>query len=241
MRAGSLVILKMGSTLPSLKSRRGDFEDWIISGTGLSRAEVTVIDVPAGDPLPPPDGEAGVIVTGSNTMVTEQKDWSERTADWLRGAVSRRLPVLGVCYGHQLLAHAHGGVVGDNPKGREFGTVEIVLEGPAHADALLGSLPRRFAAHEGHTQSVLTLPTGATRLASNQWDANQAFRIGDRAWGIQFHPEFDAQIVREYVSHYRDLLSREGQDPDSLRETAEDNPHGPEILTRFAALCRRED
>jgi GMP synthase (glutamine-hydrolysing) len=241
MRAGSLVILKMGSTLPSLKTRRGDFDDWIISGAGLSRSEVTVIDVPAGDPLPPSDGEAGVIVTGSHTMVTERKDWSERTADWLRDAVSRGLPVLGICYGHQLLAHALGGEVGNNPRGREFGSAEIALEEPAKVDELLGILPERFTASEGHTQSVLKLPKGAVRLASNEWDANQAFRIGDRAWGVQFHPEFDLQIVREYIEHYRDLLSDEGQDPDSLQETVQDNPHGPAILKRFATLCRRGD
>src|SRR5271157_4820969 len=107
MRQGTILILKMGSTLTSLKSQRGDFEDWIIAGAGLPRSDVRVVDLPAGDALPSSDGEAGVIVTGSHTMVTERKDWSERAAEWLRNAVSRRLPVLGICYGHQLLAYAH--------------------------------------------------------------------------------------------------------------------------------------
>ncbi len=235
-----LVILKMGSTLPSLRARKGDFEDWIARGAGLSSGQTKVIDVPAADELPPLDGARGVIVTGSHTMVTERRDWSERAADWLRNAVSDGVAVLGICYGHQLLAHAHGGEVADNPRGREFGTVEVELDEAARTDALLGELPRAFPAHEGHTQSVLRLPPGAVRLASNAWDGNQAFRIGTRAWGVQFHPEFDADVVRTYVGHYRGLLSSEGQDPEQLSRGAQDNPFGSALLTRFVRLCRRE-
>jgi len=235
---GSLILLKMGNALPSLRSRRGDFEDWIAAGTALARTEFEVIDVPARADLPPLDGAAGVIVSGSHTMVTERRDWSERAAVWLRGAVSRAVPVLGICYGHQLLAHACGGEVGANPKGREFGTVQVELEEAGRTDELLGELPGTFPAHMGHAQSVLRLPPAAVRLASNAWDGNQAFRIGPRAWGIQFHPEFDADIVREYVDHYRAELSAEGQDPETLGRTAADNPLGGMILRRFVRLCR---
>jgi len=232
------LILKMGSTLPSLRDRRGDFEDWVARGAGLSASETRVVDVLAEPALPPLDGAAGVIVTGSHTMVTERQPWSERAAQWLCGAVSGGVPVLGICYGHQLLAHAHGGEVADNPHGREFGTVQIELDAAGRVDALLGVLPAAFAAHEGHTQSVLRLPPGAVRLAANAWDAAQAFRIGERAWGVQFHPEFDADIIREYVDHYRGLLAAQGQDPDALIRAAEDNPLGARILSRFADLCR---
>jgi GMP synthase (glutamine-hydrolysing) len=236
----ALLILKMGSTLPFLKSRRGDFEDWIIDGAGLSRAQVQVIDLPAGESLTDVDGHAGVIVTGSHSMVTDRLPWSERAADWLREAVSRRMPVLGICYGHQLLAHAHGGTVGINPRGSELGTMEIEREPEAGPDELLDALPTRFAVHESHTQSVLSLPAGAIRLASNAWDPHQAFRIGERAWGVQFHPEFDSEIVRSYITAERDLLLAEGQDPGTLHGTVSDNPLGSRLLRRFAALCRGE-
>ncbi len=235
---GPFILLKMGSTLLSLRSRKGDFEDWIIAGSGRARTEFDVIDVPTLENLPPVDGAAGVIVSGSHTMVTERRDWSERSAAWLRSAVSRGVPVLGICYGHQLLAHAFGGEVGNNPRGREFGTLPVELNEAGRADGLLGSLPPSFPAHEGHTQSVLRLPREAVRLASNSWDAIQAFRIGERAWGIQFHPEFDADVIREYVRHHRAELSAEGQDPDALEKTAADNPFGGAILRRFARLCR---
>ena len=235
---GAMLVLKMGSTLASLKSRKGDFESWIIAGLGLPPTEVDVVDVSAGQPLPPADGHAGIIVSGSHAMVTDRRDWSERAAEWLRENAQAGVPVLGICYGHQLLAHALGGEVGDNPKGREFGTVEVTMEESARGDVLLGSLPRSVRVHVGHTQSILKLPPGAVRLASNPWDHNQAARFAPRAWGVQFHPEFDAEIVREYIRHFEGLLQEEGQDTDSLRVLAEDTPVGGLILSRFSRLCQ---
>lgn len=234
--SGPLLVLKMGSTLPALKSRRGDFEEWIIAGMGLPRHEVRVIDVPAGEALPEADRHSGVVVTGSHSMVTERKDWSERTAGWLRESVLAGVPVLGICYGHQLLAHALGGEVADNPEGREFGTVEVDMEQDAREDELLGCLPRRVRVHVGHTQSVLRLPLGAVRLASNPRDQNQAARFGRAAWGVQFHPEFDSEIVREYITAFEGVLREEGQDVRSLRSGAGETPHGGTILRRFARL-----
>jgi GMP synthase (glutamine-hydrolysing) len=172
-------------------------------------------------------------------MVTERLDWSERAAGWLRRALDAGTPILGICYGHQLLAHALGGEVGNNAKGREFGTVEVALQGAAQGDALLGGLPRLIRVHVGHTQSVLRLPEGAVRLASNPWDANQAVRFAPSAWGVQFHPEFDAGIVREYIAHYSGLLSAEGQDAAHLAGNVSETAFGPTLLRRFAELAGR--
>lgn len=233
-----ILVLKMGNTLPSLKSKKGDFEDWVIAGLGLPPQEVAVIDVPAGEALPSGNGYGGIVVTGSHAMVTERREWSERTAGWLRHSVRAGVPVLGICYGHQLLAHALGGEIGDNPKGREFGTVDVELEECARRDELLGGLPRRVRVQVGHTQSVLRLPPGAVQLASNPWDQNQAVRFGQAAWGVQFHPEFNAEIVREYLSHFEGALQAEGQDTDSLRAEVAETPHGAAILRRFAFLTR---
>jgi GMP synthase (glutamine-hydrolysing) len=236
----SMLVLKMGSTLPALKSRKGDFEDWIIAGLGLAPDEAVVIDVPSGEPLPRAERHGGIVITGSHTMVTERKPWSERAAEWLREAVSREVPILGICYGHQLLAHAYGGTVANNPLGREFGTVEVAMAEEAGKDALLGILPRRLSAHVGHTQSVIRLPERAVRLASNAWDGNQAFRMARVAWGVQFHPEFDADIMREYITSYHAALAAEGQDTERLLGTIADTPQATQLLRRFTQLCREE-
>jgi GMP synthase (glutamine-hydrolysing) len=231
-----VLVVKCGSTLASLRERRGDYEDWILAGMGVPRARAQVASAPDEDALPDPASVAAVVLTGSSAMVSAREPWSERAAGWLRGAVRAGTPVLGICYGHQLLAHALGGRVGVNPRGREIGTVLVETGPAARADALLGELPERFPAQATHVESVLELPAGATLLAASQGDPHQAFSCGPRAWGVQFHPEFDADAIRAYLDARRELLRAEGRDPDSLLAGVRESPCGPTLLRRFAAL-----
>lgn len=126
-------------------------------------------------------------------MVSERLPWSEAAAAWLRDAVALGLPILGVCYGHQLLAHALGGRVDYHASGREIGTVAIERLPAAADDALLAAAPARFVAHASHQQSVLELPAGAVVLARSAHDPHHAVRYAPRAWGLQFHPEFSVE------------------------------------------------
>lgn len=237
---GKILIIKVGRTLPSLVSKRGDYEHWILSGMQVNRDNIIIVDVCSGFPLPGYDKVSGVVITGSHAMVTERQDWSERTAEWLPGAVERQIPVLGICYGHQLLAYSLGGEVGDNPNGREIGTVEVNLNENARGDKLLGGFSTPIKVHVGHIQSVLSLPDNAKLLASSDKDINQAFVVGDSAWGVQFHPEVDAEIVIEYINHHREVLLEEGKSPDRLIEECVDTPYGSEILRRFVEIVNKE-
>jgi GMP synthase (glutamine-hydrolysing) len=234
-----LLVVKVGSTLGTLLYKRGDFEDWILSGMGVARELASIIEVSKGEVLPNFEAVSGVVITGSHAMVTERRDWSEYTAKWLLGAVDRQIPILGICYGHQLLAHALGGEVSNNPHGLEFGTVEVRLNGSAENDALLKGLGNPIHVHACHTQSVLKLPAGAEALASSHLDPHQAFRLGERIWGIQFHPEFDAEIVAEYIHNCRQLLLEEGIDPDVSLNSVVDTDYGARILTRFYRLINQ--
>jgi len=235
-----VLIIKTGSTLPELLYTHGDFEDWIRHGLGLPPAQVTVADVRRAATLPAPAAVAATVITGSHHMVTERLDWSERTTAWIREALAAALPLLGICYGHQLLAHARGGHVADNPRGREYGTVEIRLTDAARQDPLFSGLPAVFTAHASHAQSVLTLPQGAVCLAGSERDDHQAFRAGPRAWGLQFHPEFDVHITRTYIRHRQRELSAEGQDPHHLCEAVVPTLMAAGLLPRFLRLAREE-
>ena len=233
------LIVKTGGTLPELRARRGDYEAWIAAGMGLAPDDVDVVAVAEGEALPAPDAPAGVVVTGSSAMVSHREPWSERAGEWLVRAVEHGTPVLGICYGHQLLAHALGGEVGPNPRGREIGTVTVRALAPAQRDPLLGAWGEAGPAHVTHVESVLALPRGAVRLAESDLDPVQAFAVGERAWGVQFHPEFDAQTVRAYLVARTEKVRAEGLDPEALLAAIREAPGGPRLLRRFAELCKR--
>jgi GMP synthase (glutamine-hydrolysing) len=231
-----ILIIKTGSTFPSLRARRGDFEQWILSGMHRPKQTVAVVDVQRDEPLPKPEEVGAVVITGSHAMVTDHHEWNENTAAWLRGAFGLELPILGICYGHQLLAYALGGTVGDNPRGREIGTVDVYKTEESAGDMLLGGPDGSLKAQVSHSQSVLALPPGATRLAYSSLDANQAFLFGDRVWGIQFHPEFDADIMRAYLHYFRKELTVEMKDPERMMTNCSETPESSSILQRFADL-----
>ena len=235
----SFVVVKTGTTVESLRERRGDFELWIAQGMELPLGELVVADVSRGAVLPDPRAPQGVVVTGSSAMVTERAAWSEATAAWLREAVAAGTPVLGICYGHQLLAHALGGEVGFNPRGREIGTVALRLRAEAREDALLGPLEDGAPFHATHQQSVIRLPPDVRWLASTEDDPHHAFAVGPRAWGVQFHPEFDADVMRGYLEARRERVAAEGIDVDALLADVREAPEGPRLLRRFRALAEQ--
>jgi GMP synthase (glutamine-hydrolysing) len=235
-----LLIIKTGSSLPGLVARWGDFDDWIIAAMQISMHRVMVVDVTRDNVLPDYEDIFGVVITGSHTRVTEHQPWSERTAAWLPGAVARDLAILGIGYGHQLLAYSAGGAIEDNPNGMEFGSVEVHLRPAAHDDALFKDFPDPLHVQSIHIQSVTHLPAGARLLASSGLDPNQAFRLGARAWGIQFHPEFNVEIVLEYIQHYQRDLEEQGTDPAGLVRQCRSAPHGRELLRRFAHIVETQ-
>ena len=237
MATHALLILKLGDTLADLAAERGDFEDWFIAASGADRSLATVFDPRTGHEFPAAERHAGIILTGSHSMVTERLEWSERTATWLRSVVGARVPILGVCYGHQLLAHALGGVVGENPRGTQEGTTTVTLSAAGAADPLLGALGESFDAQLSHSQSVLRLPEGAVVLASDSWDANQAVRFGPAAWGVQFHPEMDAHMTRAYVQATSATLRAEGQDPASILGAVREAPSAAQLVSRFVRMA----
>jgi GMP synthase (glutamine-hydrolysing) len=233
------LIVQTGTTLPALRVRIGDFPQWFRVGLGLAAHEIRVVRADAGETLPPPANYAGVVVTGSGAMVTDRLDWSERTAAWLGDIVAHaRTPLLGVCYGHQLIAHALGGTVDWNPHGREMGTKAITATADSASDVLFGSLANGFRAHTTHQQSVVAAPRDAVVLAHSAQEPHQALRYGARAWGVQFHPEFSAGAMAGYIRGRSDRLREERVDPSQLLRECGPAPAARRILWRFAQYSK---
>lgn len=231
-----LAIIKAGSAAPAVRRRYGDFEEWLRQGLGLVAPDIRLVRVAAGEPLPQPEECCGVVVTGSHAMVTDELPWSVALAEWIPSLVAMEIPLLGICYGHQLLAGAMGGRVGYHSSGREIGSVPIEMLPPSQHDSLFASMPRSFPAHAFHAQTVLALPDGAVSLARNDFEPHHAFRIGSRAWGVQFHPEYTRQVMAAEIAAQANHLSREGFDPAALCGSLRETPAAASLLPRFAEL-----
>lgn len=217
--------------MPRTRERVGGFEQLVTRTLAdVWSGGFSYVDVRTSESLPDPSQFSGFIVTGSASSVTERAAWMLRVERYLAGVVESEQPVLGICFGHQLLGQALGGLVEQNPRGREMGTVELEIVAD---DPLLDRNSQPSLAQTTHVDSVTVLPRAARVLAATALEPHAALRFGPRAWGVQFHPEFDAEVMREYVETRAELLLREGRDPEALLKRIAPADAGRQVLVRF--------
>ena len=205
--------------------------------------EVVECDLRRGDPLPGP-GEADAILSlGGDQSVRDiaRYDYLQAEVDLLRAEAERGTPILGVCLGSQLLAHALGGSVERLPQ-RIVAWAEVEKLPAAEGDAVVGGLPSPVSALHWN-EDGFTVPPGAVELLSRATDGGEAFRWGDNAWGIQFHPEADAEVLDGWYADV-DWLAEAGVEEAAAREA--DRVHLPgqrataeEIFGGFASYVMR--
>lgn len=161
------------------------------------------------------EGLDGLLVLGGAMAA-----WEDDVAPWLPAtralcldAVVRGTPTLGVCLGAQLLALACGGVVERAPDGPEVGVVDVRPTAAGRADPFVGRLGAVVPAPQAHHDAITRLPEGSVSLASSAMYAHQAFRVGERAWGVQYHPEVTREVFSVWVHEDAEHLARVGSSP----------------------------
>src|SRR5205085_7719730 len=198
-----LLIVQTGTT-----HLHGDYPAWFSRALGV---ESPVVRAHQGEPLQAGLDRVrpqGIIVTGSPLSVTERAPWMLELGEDLLRAGARGTPVLGVCFGHQLLARAAGGDVVENPRGREIGTVRVQLTEAGRRDVLFAwASAAEIEVQATHVDAVDPLPPGTTVLASNENTAAQAYRLSETVAGVQFHPELWAAALRDLILSRRDKLA----------------------------------
>ncbi len=234
-----LCIVKAGSTFADTAERFGDFDEMIACGLGIDRGQVQVINAFLGEDLPAPSACHGIVITGAHCMVTDNLPWSLAIEAWIPTVLAEQVPLLGICYGHQLLGRAMGGRVDYHPQGEEVGTVAVRLRPETAGDPLFNRLPHEFPANVSHAQSVLALPPGAVLLAESDFEPHQAFRLGRCAWGVQFHPEFTLDIARDDILKQADSLAQAGREVSALLQALRETPQASSLLETFAQLAAK--
>jgi GMP synthase (glutamine-hydrolysing) len=195
-------------------------------------AELRLVRIDSGDAVPCSDDVgaiAGLVVMGGPMGVHDDLPWLEAERVLLRAAVDAGLPVLGVCLGAQQLAAALGAHVVAGAES-EYGVGEVHLTADALTDPVFGEAPTPLPCVHWHGDTF-SLPTEAVRLAGNQAYENQAFRVGPRAYGLQFHVEVTGSLVAHWGPHL----------PPHVFIRASDVAHvsraGEGIVRRFVALA----
>ncbi len=166
-------------------------------------------------------------------------DWMPALLELSRESTRRKVPTFGSCWGHQILARALGGEVQHDGAKAEMGTCYVDLTDAGVSDELMGTLPRRFYANQGHHDRVTVLPPGAVELAVSDTQPHQAFRMGDApVFGTQFHPELDAASERERLIFYRNHYPEGGDDAAfaAKLESLHDTTHADDLLRTFLKL-----
>ena len=201
-----VLILQAGTADEAMRAQFGDYPSWFARHLA-SRVELTVVRAYE-ENLPGLSRYDGVLVTGSPRSVVEPEPWMDAAASYVLDAARSR-PVLGVCFGHQLIARALGGRVERNPRGREAGTTEVQLTDEGARDPLFHGVPRTLSVQQTHEDHVAELPAGATLLAANEFSPAQAYAVGDATRCVQFHPEMDAERSRVLAEIRRERLDRQ--------------------------------
>jgi GMP synthase-like glutamine amidotransferase len=214
-------------------------------GEWLTEAELelTVLRPHAGDELPDTlDGYLALVVLGGDQSAYANEagepgaPWFPALEGLLRKAVRNHVPTLGVCLGGQLLATAHGGLVERSTSGPEIGPGLVARRDAADNDPLFKYVPLLPDVVQWHSDEITELPIGAVLLAASSRYPHQAFRLGDRAWGLQFHIECDVDMVAAWALSDTAALDELGYDGDvGVAATADILADVEEVWQPFAA------
>lgn len=194
-----ILIVKSGTTNPPVVEQHGDYDFWFQRSLAHHAILWSVVSVYDGEALPSADDFDGVILTGSPSSVWENEPWMCRTIEWLQACIqTSTTPILGVCFGHQLLGRALGGTVVPNPNGAEYGTIEVELSPEGKTDRLFDGLTSPIRVQSIHRDIVVDLPmhTGLTPLGRTENTHCQAFAFGAHVRAVQFHPELSEAALK---------------------------------------------
>lgn len=198
----------------------------------------------AGDALRDLTSYDGVLVLGGPQHAEDDSvAWFGPLKQQIRAAHAADVPVLGICLGHQLIASALGGRVGRNPRGQQLGLLDVGWTALAATDELFGPVatPRRGV--HWNDDIVTLLPAGATVLAQTAAGEHQGVRFGPRTWGVQLHPEVDAEVLRPWAVADSERHVARGIDQEavllSIQDAADELSEAWRPLAlSFAALLR---
>ncbi len=232
-----ICILKAGHAIDEVCRQIADFEELIARRMEYPLQGIDVVDLAGDTEARVPERPAGVIITGARLMVADRGGIFFRLISLAGMYLKKKVPILGICYGHQVLASLFGGSIAYLDGGVEIGTVAMARTAAGTDDELFSVLPEHFYGHASHRETVASASVTSLCCAKGERDAHHALSFGEGAWGIQFHPEFTEEVMRLYLSSQRESLEGEGCNVDHLLQMVRYDDAGPLLLRRFRDIC----
>lgn len=156
---------------------------------------IETCNVCLGETLPRPEVVDGLVLAGSYNSVHDDTEWQRSVRAWLPEMRSRGIPILGICGSHQLIAHIEGANVVPVDGEPFAGTFPVVLTDAGKASPLMQAIDDNDCFHFANSEHVVTVPDGATLLASSSRVPVAALDYGDHCYTTQFHPEATEQTL----------------------------------------------
>ncbi len=234
MKVPKILIIRTGSTYKELKTRIGDFDAWIkgrIESPGVHWKSINI------DRLEPQEVQNfdGVIITGAHKSLVSPYPFLNGARSLLHEILENGILTLGICFGHQLLNLLLSGEVITNPVGTEMGVVKIhfTIEGLIHP-LFAGLNPVKTEVYSSHSDIVSRLGEGVTVLAWNEVTQFQACSYSNHVFSVQFHPEYNKEIMQHYIRRNWALL-----EDDHLRNPGQ-LPAPRDLLARVKRLQKSD-
>jgi len=210
-----VTIIETGIVSPRNRERHGSYPQMFEQMIGAADASVTfdTVSIPAGEPLPDVGGLETILITGTSAGVYDHFDWIAPLEVFVRAANQSKVPMVGVCFGHQLIAQALGGTARKSEKGWGLGRhVYDVAPGNGVIDG------KRIALACSHQDQVITPPAGARTILSSDFTPHAGLLYaGDTTLSVQAHPEFTMGFALACC----EMVSSKGDAPDSVVAPAE--------------------
>ena len=211
--------------------------DCFARALGCQRHQIRVLDLLSAAPSQSQLHRVDMVLLGGSGhyYVSGEGDWLDRALDGMRLLYQLAKPTFASCWGFQAMAHALGGRVIHDPDRAELGTQSVQLTTAGRDDPVFGPLGDVFLAQMGHTDRVVDLPPGTTRLATTERVRNQAFRFDRRPiYCTQFHPELDRDALIRRVEVYPEYIRTiTGLSREQFSQSCQDTPQARALLPRF--------